>query len=132
MGLAKAHLTLALHKEHHNTARKLIECAASVNEIFYKNTIAPDEIARVKENDTLVTLIKNKLKEENEIIDKVGSHFKACVNNKEYVAEKKASCQKHSRFLDINVGAHKNTPTIQSCMRKQVSGCLWMSYSRWG
>ena len=79
-----------MHKDHHNTARKLIECGAPVNEIVYKNTIAPSEIVWVKENDALATWIENKLKEEREIIDKVGSYFKACVNNKEYEAENRA------------------------------------------
>ena len=66
------------------------------------------KLRELKRTILLVTLIENKLKEENEIIDKVGSHLKACVNNKEYVAEKKVSCQKHYRFLDINVGDQKN------------------------
>ena len=123
-GIGQSALTLALHKEHHNTARKLIECGASVNEIFYKNTIAPIEIARVKDNNTLVTQIENKLKGGQEIISKVGSLFKACANSKESVAEKKASCQKHSRFLD-NIGDQKNTTTIQSCANRcpDVYGC---------
>ena len=124
-GIGQSALTLALHKEHYNTAKKLIECGASVNDIFYKNTIAPSEIARVKENDTLLTQIENKLKEEQEIIDKVGSYFKACVNNKEPVAQKKAGSQRHSRFLDMNVGDQKNTATIQSCANRcpDVYGC---------
>ena len=40
-GIGQSALTLALHKDHHNTARKLIECGSSVHELFYKNTIAP-------------------------------------------------------------------------------------------
>ena len=73
------------------------------------------KLRELKRTILLVTLIENKLKEENEIIDKVGSHLKACVNNKEYVAEKKVSCQKHYRFLDINVGDQKNLPDVYGC-----------------
>ena len=56
-GIGQSPLTLALHKDHSNTAKLLIECGASVNDSFFESTVPPIEIARVKKNAALVTQI---------------------------------------------------------------------------
>jgi hypothetical protein len=53
-------LTLALHKEHFNTVKKLIENGATLENELYGRTIPPLEIARVKENEFLISLIEKK------------------------------------------------------------------------
>ena len=45
-GIGQTVLTVALHKDHVNTAKYLIESGASVDEEFYKTTISPLDIAK--------------------------------------------------------------------------------------
>ncbi len=76
-GIGQTALTLALHKEHFNTAKKLIENGATLENELYGNTIPPLEIARVKENEFLISLIEEKIKKEKEIKNYFASYFKS-------------------------------------------------------
>ena len=74
-GIGHFPLTLALHMGHPNTAKLLNEYGASVNNIFFENTVPPIEFAQVKENAALIDQIESKIKEEQSIIEKVGTYF---------------------------------------------------------
>ena len=120
-GIGQTALTLALHMEHWNTAKYLIEYGASVNDVFYKDTIAPLEIATLKENSALVMQITQKIREEKEIVEKVASLYRemampvdTTVSNEMEVSSAEDAIN-YTRSLNINVGDQKNTVTIQSC-----------------
>ena len=74
-GIGQSPLTLILHMGHSNTAKLLIEYGASVNNIVFENTVPPIEIVQVKENAALIDQIESKIKEEQTIIEKVGTYF---------------------------------------------------------
>ena len=127
-GIGQTALTLALHKEHFNTAKKLIENGATLENELYGNTIPPLEIARVKENEFLISLIEEKIKKEKEIKNYFASYFKSsgsseCVDDAGASEERKIP--NYARLLDINVGDQKNTVTVQGCANRcpDMYGC---------
>jgi hypothetical protein len=76
-GIGQTALTLSLHKEHFNTAKKLIENGASLQNELFVDTIPPLEAAKVKENEHLVALIEEKIAEEKAIKNYFASYFKS-------------------------------------------------------
>ena len=66
-GIDQTALTLALHKEHFNTAKKLIDNGASFENKLFSDTIPPLEIVKLKENEFLTSLIEEKIEKEKEI-----------------------------------------------------------------
>ena len=66
-GICQTALTLALHKEHFNTAKKLIDNGASFQNELFSDTIPPLEIVKLKENEFLTSLIEEKIEKEKEI-----------------------------------------------------------------
>lgn len=117
-GIGQSPLTLALHMDHSNTAKQLIERGAAVNDIFFESTVPPIEIARVKKNAALVTLIECKIKEEKTVIEKVGAYFAENIPNDHSSAVNEEANHLHARQLNINVGDQKNTVTIQGCVNR--------------
>ena len=127
-GIGQTPLTLALHMGHSNTAKYLIEYGASVCDKFYDDTIPPLEITIVKENHALEAQVREKIRYEKEIVQKVASLFRETamdidqsenvepeVRNQPEAANRQCV---NSRSLNINVGDQKNTVTIQSCANK--------------
>ena len=76
-GIGQTALTLALHKEHFNTAKKLIENGASLENELFVDTIPPLEVAKVKENEYLVSMIEEKIAKEKEIKNYFASYFQS-------------------------------------------------------
>lgn len=68
-------MTLALHKDHVNTAKYFIESGASVDEECHKTTISPLDIAKMKHYEVLKALISNRIKEESSYFDYVPSFY---------------------------------------------------------
>ncbi len=127
-GIGQSPLTLALQMGHSNTAKLLIEYGASVNSIFFENTVPPIEIAQVKENAALIDQIESKIKEEQTIIEKVGTYFakNTCIQHDDSAIPMNEEAKNvHARRLNINVGDQKNTVTIQGCANRcpDVYGC---------
>jgi hypothetical protein len=129
-GIGQTALTLALHKEHFNTVKKLIENGASLQNELFVDTIPPIEVAKVKGNEHLVALIEEKIAEEKAIKNYFASYFKSPDNTQSETLHdtdrcKKTVSQNYGRVLNIHVGDQKNTVTVQGCANRcpDVYGC---------
>ena len=127
-GIGQTALTLALHKEHFSTAKKLIENGATLeNELFF-DTIPPLQIARVKGNEFMSSLIEEKIEKEKEIKKYFASYFKPSSSSEctgDAAASEERGIPNYGRLLDINVGDQKNTVTVQGCANRcpDMYGC---------
>lgn len=123
-GIGQTALTLAMHKEHYNTARVLIDSGATVRDELFADTIPPAEIAKVKENAHFISLIEEKISTEKAIENHFALYFKAPENRtqddsvvKDVDMEETATLN-YGRVLNINVGDQKNTVTVQACANR--------------
>ena len=119
-GIGQTALTLALHKEHFNTAKKLIANGATLENELFSVTIPPLEIAKVKGNELLTSLIEEKIKKEKGVKNFFASYFKlsssSCANDADAFEE--IIRPNYGRLFDTNVGDQKNTVTVQGCANR--------------
>lgn len=115
-GIGQTPLTLALHKGHTFTAKFLVDVGSCLDNCFFTNTVAPLEIAKVKEDTIMVDAIKNKIADQDKVFQHVYNFFP-----KEDADSKEMDCAEghnFARVLNINVGDQKNTVTIQGCANR--------------
>ena len=70
-GIGQTPLTLALHMDQTVTAKFLLETGASVRNTFFLNTIPPLEIAKLKDDGMMISLIEKKIEEEEVTLQKI-------------------------------------------------------------
>ncbi len=124
-GIGQTPLTIALHMGHTITAKFILESGASVRDCFFQNTVPPLEIAKVKEDTIMISLIERKIKEEEDILHHVGRFFPAKTEDRAEGMEEDKAKVNFARNLNINVGDQKNTVLIQGCSNRcpDVYGC---------
>lgn len=126
-GIGQTPLTLALHQGHSITAKFLLDCGASVRDTFFPNTVHPLEIAKVKEDEIMISLIEKKIKEEEDILNHINLFFDTSRNDDVEMEndDSNVSNANFARSLNINVGDQKNTVLIQGCSNRcpDVYGC---------
>lgn len=111
-GISQTPLTLALQMEHFNTAKLLIEIGSTTRGEFFEETISPLEIALVKKNDQIISMIERKNSFENDVIAEVSLHFPA---QSDEDIETLTPSTNYARSVNITVGDQKNTVTVQTC-----------------
>ena len=124
-GIGQTPLTIALHMGHTITAKFILESGASVRDCFFQSTVPPLEIAKVKEDTIMITLIENKIKEEEDVVQHVRTFFPEKTEDREEGMEEGNAEVNFARSLNINVGDQKNTVLIQGCSNRcpDVYGC---------
>ena len=127
-GIGQTPLTLALHMGQTVTAKFLLETGASVRNTFFPNTIPPLEIAKLKDDVVMISLIEKRIEEEEFILRHTNSFLCSSGDNHDIEIENNdniASRKNFSRALNINVGDQKNTVLVQGCANRcpDVYGC---------
>ena len=124
-GIGQTPLTIALHMGHTITAKFILESGASVRDCFFQSTVPPLEIAKVKEDTIMITLIENKIKEEEDVVQHARTFFPEKTEDREEGMEEGNAEVNFARSLNINVGDQKNTVLIQGCSNRcpDVYGC---------
>ena len=112
-----------------STAKYLIESGTSVDKQFYKGTIPPPDISRMKQNEVLTELISKRTEEESSYIDYVSSFYPMDMVESSEITDESVEDTKgkenFARILNINVGDQKNTVSIQTCANRcpDLYGC---------
>ena len=122
-GIHQTPLTLALHNDHLNTAKFLIEHHASISSHYFQNTSSPLEIAKSRQFAPIVEMIDSRLLNEKLIRDFITTHLREDIGqgNDDHMEDEEQTTDRSSNFsrcLNINVGDQKNTVTIQACANR--------------
>ena len=117
-GIGQTPLTLSLHKGHANTAKFLIQIGASVDDDFFRTTISPSEIIKVRGEIVLELLINERIDRDSSIIERVSTFYTREQEASDEMEDQNTQGVNFARTLNINVGDQKNTVTIQACANR--------------
>ena len=96
-GIGQTPLTHALHMGQTATAKFLLETGASVRNTFFPNTIPPLEIAKLKDDVVMISLIEKRIEEEEFILRHTNSFLCSSGDNHDIEIEN-----------DDNIASRKN------------------------
>ena len=123
-------LTLALHSGHTITAKVLLDCGASVRDKLFKDTVPLLEIARVKEDNIMINLMEQKIREEDQIINHINYFYKNMSEESGMVGTEEDGGPNIARVLNINVG-DKKKHGLNPRLYQSLSGSIWYPFTRW-